>query len=72
MNNNNKYQEDYTFIYNGSVLHDDLFNEGHLDTKWANEFAEIYFALKHPNGCYAEEKEEFMYGWKEFFYHMFD
>lgn len=69
---NNKYMDDYKFIYNGSVFHDDTFNEGKLDSEWAHQFAEIYFALTHKDGAYPEEKKEFMDGWYDFWYHMFD
>ena len=72
MNYNKKYQEDYTYIYNASVFHDDNFNEGKLDSEWANQFAEIYFALNHREGAYPGEKDEFINGWHDFFYHMFD
>lgn len=67
-----KYNNDYTFIYNASVFHDDMFNGGAVDPTWAEEFANIYFGLTHPEGYTKPEKEEFMYGWHEFWHNTFN
>ncbi len=67
-----KYQSEYIYIYNASVLHDRLCNNDKLDVEWANEFAADYFALTHKDNYSKEEKEEFMNGWYDYFYHMFD
>lgn len=67
-----KYLQDYKYIYNASVFHDDNFNGGKLDSDWAHQFARIYFALKNPEGASRAQIQEFMDGWFEFWNHMFD
>lgn len=67
-----KYLQIYKYIYEASVFHDETFNEGKLDAEWAHQFARTIFALNHQDGATKEEIEEFMNGWYDFWYHMFD
>lgn len=71
-NLNNKHYNAYVALYNLSVEHDEKQNGGKVDSKFADELALIYFAHTHKDGFYKEEKQEFMDGWHEFYYHMFD
>jgi hypothetical protein len=73
---NNEYDKDYAYIYNASVIHDDLFNDGKLDDKFAHDFARTYFVIAHCKHSKEEfdpiECDKFMKGWFEYWQHMFD
>ena len=60
---NEKYLKTYEYIHDICLLHEEICNNGEADKKWADDFANVYFAITHKENYNPEEKKEFMDGW---------
>lgn len=64
------YKNDYILLYNMSVYHDEKQNNGVCDSKWVHQVAEAYANEKFNSDIV--KVTDFMKGWHDFYYHMFD
>lgn len=64
------YNNDYTYLYNLSVLHDENDNNHVVDRKFAHDLAKAYARYKFKDDI--ARMNVFMDGWYDFYYHMFD